>query len=179
MYKISFGSLVTCFLAIIILTVYTHLILTKSQGSFKYHAKIIFIFSALVMIRTLLPINFPFTYSIYGMKIMNAIGKFVYFDLTRNLVVFDLFLSIWFIGAFVQIVRYIICRNKVSAFLRPYILSNEEIKQSEFGFLLNSLSQQKIQVACIPENIAPAIFGIIHPIIILSKDNFSSEDLHC
>lgn len=177
MFAISFGSLVTCFLSIIILTLYMHFILSRSRGIFRYHLKIIFIFSAIIMIRMLIPINFPFTHSIYGTKIMNAIGNILYFDLTEKLTVFDTFLIIWIFGAFIAIIHYIINRKKVLAFLKAHILSIEEVRLSSLNILSNILEQQKIQVACISEDVIPSIFGIIHPIIILPKDSFSSKDL--
>lgn len=154
-----------------------HFIINQSKGIFIYHAKIIFTLSTLVMIRMLIPINFPFTYSIYGTKIMNAIGKVVYFKITEKLMVCDLLLLVWLLGAIIQIIRYLISRKKVHTFLKPYILSNEEVKQSDFYFLLNSFGQQKVKIACLPENVSPAIWGMIHPVIIVPRDRFSSEDL--
>lgn len=48
------------------------------------------------MIKMSLPINFSFTYSIYGTKVMNAVGKVMYFDLTENMDIFDFFFEFGF-----------------------------------------------------------------------------------
>lgn len=175
MFQISFGSLVTCFLTIVILTAYLYYILNKSRSGFKYHIKIVFVLLALIMIRMILPMNFPFTYSIYGTKIMNLAGKLVYYDLTEDIMIFDVFLVIWIVGALVQIIRYFISRKKVYAILKTNIVPKETLKQ--FDSVFQEPELRKFQIACIPENVIPSIFGIIHPIIILPKEELSSEDL--
>lgn len=80
-------------------------------------------------------------------------------------------------GAVIQIICYFINRIKVRNFLVPYIISSEELEKSAFSFLHNVSKLKKIQLACVDEEITPSIFGIIRPIIILSKDDFYSEDL--
>ena len=50
MRQISLGPFITCFLASIVLKGYLRLILNKTRGIFKYHAKIIFVLLAVVMI---------------------------------------------------------------------------------------------------------------------------------
>lgn len=112
MRQISLGPFITCFLASIVLKGYLRLILNKTRGIFKYHAKIIFVLLAVVMIRMLVPINFPFTYSVYGTKIMNIIGKVIYFDLTKNVKVCDFLFGIWGCGGVIQFIRYFVNRKK-------------------------------------------------------------------
>lgn len=175
--SMSLGPFVTCLLTSLVLTVYLHYILDKSQSIFKYHAKIIYFFLALTMIRMFLPINFPFTYSIYGTKVMNAVGKVMYFDLTKNMDIFDFSLRVWLLGAIIQIIRYFIQRIRVRKSLIPYILSPEELEKSAFNFLHDVSGVKKIQLACVEEEITPSIFGVVHPIIILPKDDFDSDDL--
>ena len=175
---ISFGSLLTCFLSIIVLTLYMYLTLNRSKGILICYLKPIFVFSAIIMLRMLIPINFPFTYSFRGAKIMNAVGNIVYIKITETVNIFDIMLGIWFIGAVIQIIRYILKRKKVYTYINSYILSAEEVKESEYYYLLNTYKQGKIQVACVLENVSPAIFGIFHPIIILPQNIVSSKDLH-
>lgn len=176
-YSISFGSLLTCFLSILILTLYMHYILTKSHGVFRYYSKIIFLLASIIMIRALIPFNFQFTYSIYGTKIMNAIGEIACFRITENLISLHLFLIIWISGAVIAVIRYILRRNKIRSCLKPYILSPQELKESDFDFLSEALEQKKMRIACIPDNIVPSVFGIWHPVIILPKTGISSKDL--
>ncbi|MCQ5203423.1 M56 family metallopeptidase [Claveliimonas bilis] len=109
---------------------------------------------------------------------MNAVGNIVYIKITETVNIFDIMLGIWFIGAVIQIIRYILKRKKVYTYITPYILSAEEVKESEYYYLLNTYKQSKMQVACVPENVSPSIFGIFHPIIIFPQNIVSSKDLH-
>lgn len=178
MFLVSFGSLLTCFLSIIILTLYMYFTLNRSKGILICYLKPIFVFSAIIMLRMLVPINFPFTYSFRGAKIMNALGNIVYFKITETINVFNIMLVIWFIGAVIQIIRYMLKRKRIYTYIKPYILSTEEAKESEYYYLSNTFKQGKIQIACVPEDVTPSIFGIFHPIIILPQNIISSKDLH-
>lgn len=178
MFSMSFGSLVICFLSMIILTLYICFTVNRSHGLLICYLKPVFILSVIIMLRMLIPINFPFTYSIYGTKIMNTIGTVIYLDITESLTVFDIFLIFWFAGAFIQIIRYIVNRKTIFSYIKPYILSRQELKNFPYNYSFDTFKQNKMQVACVPENVGPSIFGIIHPIIILPKDNISSHDLH-
>lgn len=178
MFLVSFGSLLTCFLSIIILTLYMYFTLNRSKGILICYLKPIFVFSAIIMLRMLVPINFPFTYSFRGAKIMNALGNIVYFKITETINVFNIMLVIWFIGAVIQIIRYMLKRKRIYTYIKPYILSTEEAKESEYYYLSNTFKQGKIQIACVPEDVTPSIFGIFHPIIILPQTIVSSKDLH-
>ena len=175
---VSFGSLLICFLSIIVLTIYMYLTLNRAKGILICYLKPIFVLSAIIMLRMLIPVNFPFTYSFRGAKIMNAVGNIVYIKITETVNIFDIMLGIWFIGAVIQIIRYILKRKKVYTYITPYILSAEEVKESEYYYLLNTYKQSKMQVACVPENVSPSIFGIFHPIIIFPQNIVSSKDLH-
>lgn len=177
MSQVSLGPFITCFLSSILLTGYLHLILNKTRGIFKYHAKIIFVFLALIMIRMLIPINFPFTYSIYGTRTMNAIGYFFYYNLTAHIQVFNVFVCIWICGALIQLIRYFIERKKVRKYLNKYILSTQAIEENHLASLIQISKLRNVRFSCIPDKITPAIFGAFQPIIILPKDILSYNDL--
>lgn len=177
MFQISLGPFVTCFLASILLTGYLHFILNKTRGIFKYHAKIIFVCLSLVMIRMLVPINFPFTHSIYGTKIMNIIGYFFYFNLTDHIQVFNILVWIWICGGLIQLIRYFIERKRVRRYLKKYILSTQDIGENHLDSLIQTSKLRNIRFSCIPNKISPAIFGAFHPIIVLSEDILSCKDL--
>lgn len=177
MFQVSLGPFVTCFLASIILTGYLHFILNKTRGIFKYHAKIIFSCLAFVMIRMLIPVNFPFTYSIYGTKIMNTIGYFFYFNLTDHIQVFNVLVWIWMCGASIQLMRYFIERKKIRRYLERYIISAQILEENDLDHLIQTSNLKNVRVSCIPEKTTPAIFGAFHPIIVLSKETLSCKDL--
>lgn len=91
---VSFGSLLICFLSIIVLTIYMYLTLNRAKGILICYLKPIFVLSAIIMLRMLIPVNFPFTYSFRGAKIMNAVGNIVYIKITETVNIFDIMLGI-------------------------------------------------------------------------------------
>lgn len=173
MYLMSFGSLLICFLAIIVLTLFVYVTLNVAQGGMICHLKPIFVASSVIMLRILIPVNFPFTYSIRSAKMMNAIGNIVYIKVTETINIFHIMQVVWLIGAVIQIIRYILHRKRAYTYIRPYILSAEKVE-----CLFKTFKPDKMQIACVPENVSPGIFGVIHPTIILPRNMVSSKDLH-
>ena len=63
--EISFGPFLTCFFAIMFLTIYLYIILYRARNVFAKNTKWLFLGILLIFIRLSVPVNFPFTYSVY------------------------------------------------------------------------------------------------------------------
>ena len=68
--SISFGPFITCFFAIMFLTIYLYIALYHAGSIFQKNTKWLFFGILLIFIRLSVPVNFPFTVSIYSRKLL-------------------------------------------------------------------------------------------------------------
>lgn len=177
MLEISVGPFVTCLITSLVLTGYLYWVLHKSKSIFKCHVKIVFVILTIIMVRMLIPLNFPFTRTIYVRKSLRTLGNIIYMKILGNVEVVDVLCFIWLAGVVIAMSRYTVKRIKVRKYLKKYILTSEEEKTCDLSQYLALVKMKNIKIAIIPEEITPAIFGVIHPIIILPKDYYTYDDL--
>lgn len=173
---ISLGPFVTCFFTTMILTAYLYLISHISLNIFKFGTKTIFAISTIIIMRMLIPVNLPFTYTIFPKEIMNPIGNLIYAPIGK-LYVNEILLFIWIIGIAILTVRYIRKRILTRMYLNQYILSDEELERYHLQSFLESSSVKHLAVTVLPGNQMPAIFGVFRPIIILPENFYTCTNL--
>lgn len=166
--SISLGPFLTCFVTILILTVYAYVMMKRSNDFFRGTVKIIFAIIAVIMLRMMVPVNFPFTKTIYSSKLLIGLGNIVYANVygDREILVSDLLLWLWISVAVILLIRYFYKRLKVRRCLEQYIIKDIETKEYYESFL-NDTKIRSIKIAVIPGEEQAAIFGVIRPIMIL------------
>lgn len=173
----SMGPFITCFLTISILFIYIHIVIYNSRYTFQSGVKTAFVIVTIIMLRMLIPINFPFTYSIYFENILMKIGDIVYYHIHFYkwiIMPSDILFVIWIIVSLILLTRLIARRISVRSTLKKYIL-NEEDSEVYKRFIEKS-GIHSLRIAITPENTA-SIFGVIHPILILPQKEILEEDL--
>lgn len=172
----SIGPFITCFLTIFILTIYIWFIIYKSKNNFRFGMKASFVVIALMMLRLLIPINFPFTYSVEVEKYFNPLRNFFYhhfeFD-GETILLFEILLIVWFFGAVICLMRFFRRRIKIRRYFEAYI-----VKKQQRMFYEQFLEKSKISsldIAILPRNHTSGIFGVIHPILVLPDENLPTE----
>ena len=95
--SVSLGPFMTCFVTILILTGYVHFIMKRNGTLFRGTIKIVFGVIAVILLRMMVPINFPFTKTIYSSKLLIGLGNIVYANVygDREILVSDLLLWLW------------------------------------------------------------------------------------
>lgn len=166
--SVSLGPFMTCFITILILTGYVHFIMKRNGALFRGTVKIVFGVIAVIMLRMMVPINFPFTKTIYSRKLLIGLGNIVYANVygDREILVSDLLLWLWISVAVILLLRYFYKRLKVRRCLEQYIMKDIETKEYYESFLKQA-KIKNVRIAIIPEGRQSAIFGVIRPIIIL------------
>lgn len=166
--SVSLGPFMTCFVTILILTVYAYVMMKRSNDFFRGTVKIIFAIIAVIMLRMMVPINFPFTKTIYSSKLLIGLGNIVYANVygDREILVSDLFLWLWIGVAVILLIRYFYKRVKVRRILEQYVIKDTDTKEYYESFL-NDTKIRSIKIAVIPGEKQAAIFGVIRPILIL------------
>lgn len=166
--SISLGPFLTCFVTILILTVYAYVMMKRSNDFFRGTVKIIFAIIAVIMLRMMVPINFPFTKTIYSSKLLIGLGNIVYANVygDREILVSDLLLWLWISVAVILLIRYFHKRLKVRQYLEQYIIKDIETKEYYESFLKQA-KIKNVRIAVIPGERQSAIFGVIRPIMVL------------
>lgn len=166
--SISLGPFLTCFVTILILTVYAYVMMKRSNDFFRGTVKIIFAIIAVIMLRMMVPVNFPFTRTIYSSKLLIGLGNIVYANVygDREILVSDLLLWLWIGVAVILLIRYFYKRVKVRRILEQYVIKDTDTKEYYETFL-NDTKIRSIKIAVIPGEKQAAIFGVIRPIMIL------------
>ena len=166
--SISLGPFMTCFVTILILTVYAYVMMKRSNDFFRGTVKIIFAIIAVIMLRMMVPVNFPFTRTIYSSKLLIGLGNIVYANVygDREILVSDLLLWLWIGVAVILLIRYFYKRVQVRRILEQYVIKDTDTKEYYESFL-NDTKIRSIKIAVIPGEKQAAIFGVIRPIMIL------------
>lgn len=166
--SVSLGPFMTCFVTILILTVYAYVMMKRSNDFFRGTVKIIFAIIAVIMLRMMVPVNFPFTRTIYSSKLLIGLGNIVYANVygDRQVLVSDLLLWAWISVAVILLIRYFYKRLKVRRCLEQYIMKDIETKEYYEPFLKQA-KIKNVRIAVIPGERQSAIFGVIHPIMVL------------
>lgn len=166
--SISLGPFLTCFVTILILTVYAYVMMKRSNDFFRGTVKIIFAIIAVIMLRMMVPVNFPFTKTIYSSRLLIGLGNIVYANVygDREILVSDLLLWLWISVAVILLIRYFHKRLKVRQYLEQYIIKDIETKEYYESFL-EQAKIKNVRIAVIPGERQSAIFGVIRPIMIL------------
>lgn len=166
--SVSLGPFMTCFVTILILTGYVHFIMKRNGTLFRGTIKIVFGVIAVIMLRMMVPVNFPFTKTIYSSKLLIGLGNIVYANVygDREILVSDLLLWLWISVAVILLIRYFYKRLKVRRCLEQYIMKDIETKEYYESFLKQA-KIKNVRIAVIPGERQSAIFGVIRPIMIL------------
>ena len=131
------------------------------------------------VLRLLVPIEFPFTRVVGSTTILRAFFGFIQKQLfildTWEIQVWHIMLIIWFTvtgiwlaGLVLENIRF---RKRVTAY-------PDTVSPVVDSFLENAHGFGRIRVVSSPEIGSPYIGGFINPIIVLTQNNFSDEDLH-
>lgn len=175
--SVSIGPFLTCFITILFLTGYLYFILYYRKSIIYYGIKLIFIGISFILLRTLLPVNFPFTVSIYFDKLLYPIQQILNFHIVNStLSVFDIVIIVWLIGFFYKLTKLIVQYIQYPRYLKSFILKD----WNSYPLLKNVLEKNapsSLRVAIIPVLCSPSITGLQKPILILPNHSFSEDEL--
>lgn len=175
---LSPGPVLTCLIVISLLLVF---FLLSIQCGFLYdkaNTRIFFAIISVICLRMTLPVNFPFTYSIYIKDFVRPVMDVLSVSIAdTSFMVFDCLYGIWAIGAVIQLCRFLKAKKVYTDRIREFIIT----KESSYAYLYDFVqkhSTKPIKVAVVPMPISPSITGIFKPVLILPEVNdFSQKEL--
>ena len=80
--SLSLGPFITCFLCTNILCIILHYLIYKKKIFFDKSLRFIFWIIGIILLRMVLPFNFPFTYTSYSDNILPKIVDFISYKIT-------------------------------------------------------------------------------------------------
>ena len=175
---ITFGPFFLCFFVTFLLLCFLHFILYKSISFPKNRMNFLFLGILIILIRMLLPFNFPFTHSIYSYHILPKIMEFTTEPVAATgLTVQDLLAGIWACVSILLMLRFLIKYWKVHQYLSLFYIQNN----NEWNWLFkicNSYLKKPTKIAVIDKSISPAIIGLFNPTLILPNiKHFTKEEV--
>lgn len=145
---ISFGSILFCFEITFLFTIYLMLITKVKNTVFVKENKCVFIGIIFILMRILIPFNFPFAITV-----------------PQTHVIYTYFLLIWAVGAGLKIRLLIMSYYKVHKFLGRLSGLQKNDVHTQFCEEING----KIEILVAPIKGSPIILGIFHPRILLPE----------
>lgn len=174
--SISFGSVLTCLLIIIVLFLYTELILHLDSGMILSKSRIIFLCVILLCLRVVIPFNFPFTITIPIKNELRQINNLLSHRVIYSFKVYNIIWGFWIIGFIYQLVIFVWNYKRHYNLIRQAAIM-DHINKEKIVSALSKHTSKRIEIAIIPESISPAICGILQPILILPDFKYSNEEL--
>lgn len=176
--SVSFGVFLTCFMITLFLTVYLHLLIHRTPAFFERTIKFSIIGILIILIRMVIPINFPFTHTIYSYQVLPRIIDFTTTPVPNtNWVLSDLFIGIISIVAIILLIRFVVQHLRLHNALSQFYVKGSE----KYAYLYECISnyyKKPVQIAVIPQPISPAITGLVKPVLILpDTTNLTPEEL--
>lgn len=176
--SLSPGPFYICFIVSILLTIYLYVILHHTSLFYGHVIRLIIIGIVLVFVRMSIPVNFPFSYTVYSYKILLPILKLFSIPIgIKNYILFDLLFAIWSIISIILLIRLMIHYKKAKEYFSYFCVTNDKKYHNLFN-IVKEYYDKPIQISIVPDNISPGIIGIIHPILILpNTDTLTEEEL--
>ncbi len=175
---LSPGPVLTCLIVISLLLVF---FLLSIQCGFLYdkaNTRIFFAIISVICLRMTLPVNFPFTYSIYIKDFVRPVMDVLSASIADTpFMVFDCLYGIWATGAVIQLCRFLKAKKVYTDRIREFIITKESSCAYLYDFVQKH-STKPIKIAVVPMPISPSITGIFKPVLILPEVNdFSQKEL--
>nr|WP_294492752.1 M56 family metallopeptidase [uncultured Mediterraneibacter sp.] len=174
----TFGPFFICFIMTLLLTGYLHFILHISTAFQRQLMKFSFIGILLILVRMLIPLNFPFTYSIYSYHLLPELLQFTTEPIAdSNITIQDSIMTIWIAITCVLLIKFIIQYARLCHYISSFYITNDESWSWLFDLCRKNYSRP-LNIAIIKKPISPAIIGLFKPTLILPDiESFSNEEL--
>ncbi len=174
--EVTLGPFITCFATILFLTIYVFFTIHVRKEVLYGGTKVLSILISVILIRMLIPFNFPFTITIPSHKLLSL--EIMVFERVYDTKVtwVNLLFIIWVTGAIIQITRMSVKMYRVKTSLYPFRIRDLQ-KYPELHKVLQQNGVLDLPVCIVPANISPVIIGAFHPVFVLPEYDFTEKEL--
>lgn len=175
--SVSPGPFITCLLTAFVLNVYIFFIIHVKKDIFYEGMKFTFSVIVLILLRMMMPLNFPFTITIPSSKILPWFNKVLFYNIGgTGIEVCHVMAVIWLAEAVRRLIKMIRDNREYRNFLEPFKVED----LSEYPEVLSLLEEYQVpslKVCIVPAPVSPELFGAWNTILVLPKDILSKEEL--
>jgi len=165
--SLSFGPFFTCFIITIFLSGYLYILLHRNSIFSVDITRFSILGILIILLRMGIPVNFPFTYSIYSYDILPVLTEFTTTQLGGcRFIIADLILAIWFLISIILLIRLAVQYIRMKKYLSYFYIESNSKWFYLHGFIRNHYNK-KVRIAIIKKPISPSIFGLFTPTLIL------------
>lgn len=176
---LSFGSMVTCLVLSSILVLYLSIVMKYTRVIFSGGVKFVLVGIILVMIRMVIPFEFPFTYTIPSDKILPLISVFFHVEIPPyNITVARILLVVWIVVAVIRLLLFAIKQYKFQKMIRIMPTVNTlQIQTISKEINQKFKNPVAVRVVQIPQILSPMITGMVRPTVILPNVAYTDQEL--
>jgi len=178
--SLSFGPFFTCFLITIFLSGYLYLLLHRNTIFSEGITKFSIIGILIILIRMGIPVNFPFTYSIYSYNFLPGLTDFTTTPIgNSHFIITDLILAIWFLVSITLLIKLAIQHIRMQKYLSYFYIESNSKWYYLYSFI-QSHYNKNVRISIIKKPISPSIFGLFTPTLILPDlEGFTKQEIEC
>lgn len=178
---VTLGSVLSCLTSSTLLTILAWVIL-KGEFTFKTVGRYICILLAAIPVRMLLPVEFGFTTTFYSRHFMTSVRDFLFIEINSGasaVTIGQVLLFVWIAGVICN------CCLRVGEYLYfihmirrcpNYYEHNMDTVISEIN--RDYGKRKKFKVLLVPGIRTPAVFGVVHPQILMPVTNYSQGEIY-
>ena len=176
--EVSLGPFITCFLTVLFLTVYVFATVYVKKDVLYDGMKVVFILISIILVRMLVPFNFPFTITLPSYKVLPPVDRFLFGLIgDTGIEVAQVLFGVWILVTVIQVTRMFLRQQRFMGYLRPFLV--KDLKQYPRLYqMLQDNGVTELPVYIVPINISPAIVGAFHPVFILPQQDFTDRELY-
>ena len=170
--RFTISSFLITLIMVTALILFFHLLLTRKKSHVLFRTDFLTIVLVVILCRILLPIELPFTFSLYSTVIMTTVRDFLLFELMPSFSVMHLLLIVWLIGSMIQLIRYISKVRELQQLLKS-------IQQDAKHYTISDYipEEQGTDVYVTGAVSTPMVMGS-KPSIYIPETAYTKEELH-
>lgn len=179
--SLSASSLLTCNLTVLLSVAILYWMRKKGNYSL-INISVLIVFLLLSTLRLTLPVEFPFTKTIFITEIFPPLIRFLYEprDLGPvSLTLWDLFFAVWIIGCIIESVRFFFSYCRFATFMSRAVPFEQPLPKSVLNRLeSDGLLSDRHSFYRLPAGTSPCCTGVFKCKIFLPDSTFTEEELY-
>lgn len=171
----SFGSYFTSILSCLLLTLIGCHLLRIQRHAIYREIRLLVLLLVVSSVRLAIPINMPFSISIYSQKILPVLADWLFTDISNAGLM--LYQCIGIAALLVSAVLLVVLIVRYSRYFKHFMIASKP--SHELDELLSSIepSASRLRIRYISADISPFIIGFARPLIIVPYGVYSDEEL--
>lgn len=175
--SVSLGPFIMCFLAVVVLTAYVSFIIYLKKDILYEGMRFAFGVIVLILIRMMVPFNFPFTITIGSTRILPPISRVLFYHIGgTNLRPADILMVVWVVEAARRLLKMYRENKEYRRFLAPFRVKNI----SDYPIIekmLNEYGVPEMPVYVVTASISPELYGAWKTALIIPDYDLNPQEI--